>query len=176
MNLGFFLEPFLIWIIVANFTLWSATYIIYICKKLHQFEISILESSYFGLRLVKFIPDFIFILQLDYWCLFYVYTEKAVGSHIKSLRHKKARPPTKTGFQSREITALNAPPPQGAQAQFPLCGLGRKGAALSMLVLRNKMIFYFKCSLITWTNMINIYQFFFGSSYKMVYFHWCSIQ
>ena len=81
-----------------------------ICKKLHQFEISILESSYFGLRLVKFIPDFIFILQLDYWCLFYVYTEKAVGSHIKSLRHKKARPPTKTGFQSREITALNAPP------------------------------------------------------------------
>ena len=36
------------------------------CKKLHQFEISILESSYFGLRLVKFIPDFIFILQLDY--------------------------------------------------------------------------------------------------------------
>ena len=62
------------------------------------------------LDLVKFIPDFISILQLDYWCLFYVYTEKAVGSHIKSLRHKKARPPTKTGFQSREITALNAPP------------------------------------------------------------------
>ena len=65
------------------------------------------------LDLVKFIPDFIFISQLDYWCLFYVYTEKAVGSHIKSLRHKKARPPTKTGFQSREITALNAPPPRG---------------------------------------------------------------
>ena len=123
----FFLEPFLIWIIVANFTIWSATYIIYICKKLHQFEISILESSYFGLRLVKFIPDFIFILQLDYWCLFYVYTEKAVGSHIKSLRHKKARPPTKTGFQSREITALNAPPPKGPKPSSPYVVSAEKG-------------------------------------------------
>ena len=37
-----------------------------------------------------------------------------MGSHIKSLRHKKARPPTTTGFQSREITTLNDPP-QGAK-------------------------------------------------------------
>ena len=78
------------------------------------------------LDLVKFIPDFIFISQLDYWCLFYVYTEKAVGSHIKSLRHKKARPPTKTGFQSREITALNAPP-KGPKPSSPYVVSAEKG-------------------------------------------------
>ena len=60
---------------------------------------------------------------------------KSSGIPVKKPPAKKSPPPNTTGFQSREITTLNAPT---SPTWFPLCGLGRKGAALSIVFTDTK--------------------------------------
>ena len=64
-----------------------------ICKKLHQFEISILESSYFGLRLSKVYSRFYFYFTIRLLMFILCLHRKSSGIPYKKPPAKKSPPP-----------------------------------------------------------------------------------